>query len=188
MSAFADAAPFSLRNGAAVVTAPPSFSLDGKRAVVITFTIDAASDFWLINRIARASATTPATSKPNPTTKPNTKPTPARCHTLSATAVPLAELEAVYRTATRLPAHTPLVSSGVVHYGVCGITYYAVDDIGVAPGVYLSYWEQLNQQDQEGLWSREGRGQWIDHGWYGNLCDVAPAALVDAWHIPSTSC
>jgi hypothetical protein len=54
MSAFADAAPFRLRNGAAVVTAPPSFSLDGKRAVVITFTIDAASDLWLINRFAPA--------------------------------------------------------------------------------------------------------------------------------------
>jgi hypothetical protein len=138
-----------------------------------------------------ASATTPPTTptpKPKPTTEPTTKPTPTSCHTLSASAVPLAELEAVYRTATRLPAGTPLVSAGVVYYGVCGTTYYAVDDIGVAPGVHLSYWEQVDQQDQEGFWSREGRGQWIDHGWYGSLCDVAPAALVDAWHIPGTSC
>lgn len=106
----------------------------------------------------------------------------ATCHVLSPGSLPLGRLEASYRKLTMLPANTPLTPTGPRRYGACGGTHYAFELLTPARGVHLTYREQVAQQDHSPVWKQPASGAWVDEG-LDALCNLAPHALLNAWHV-----
>ena len=106
----------------------------------------------------------------------------AKCHVMPASAIPVAKLEASYRTLTHLAANTPLVAAQPQRYGACGSTYYAFDLFTVAKGAKLTSVQQIAQEDHSPIWSSAAGGRWVDAK-LASLCTLAPPALVDLWAV-----
>jgi hypothetical protein len=104
------------------------------------------------------------------------------CRALSPGQIPFAELETAYRKLTGLPPATRLSKTQPQRYGVCGSTHYAFALLIVAPGVKLSYREQVAQQDHSPIWVQRRGGQWVDEG-IDSLCRLAPPALINLWKV-----
>lgn len=109
------------------------------------------------------------------------------CRVLSVSALPLVKREARYRALTGLPPGTPLTASLPHRYGICGTTHYAFQFVSVARGVHLSYQEQVAQQDHSAIWRQNAGGRWVNEG-IDNLCDLAPHALLNDWHVLGVKC
>jgi len=109
------------------------------------------------------------------------------CRALPVSALPLATLEASYRTLTDLPPGTPLTASLPHRYGICATTHYAFQPMTVARGVHLSYQEQVDQQDHSATWRENADGTWINEG-ITSLCAQAPHALINDWRLPGVRC
>lgn len=108
-----------------------------------------------------------------------------KCQGLAVSAIPVAKLEASYRTLTHLSAKTPLVAAQPRRYGVCGSTHYAFDLFTVAKGTKLSPVQLLAQENHSPVWSESANGRWVD-GKLMSLCDLAPAALINLWQVGVT--
>jgi hypothetical protein len=122
--------------------------------------------------VGAGAAATPASAAP-------------ACRALSAGLIPVAKLEASYRKLTGLKPNTPLAGSEPRRFGVCGSTHYAFELFTVAPGVRLTYRQQVAQQDHSPVWRQKPNGQWVDEG-LDEPCRLAPGALVNLWKIGST--